>query len=215
MIRVAVARPCGRRLQIGGCCVLGGVAEEMDVRDDRALLAASRAQGRGFETFYRRHYAAVAAFHLGRCGDRELAADLTAETFAAALVAVHDAGRALPEVPLAWLFAIARRKLIDARRRGRARDEARRRLAFERLVLDEEDIARVGQVAREVDVVGYLAARLPKDQFVALRARVLDEREYAEIARDLRVSPAVVRMRVSRALKTLRARAGNGIGGSR
>jgi RNA polymerase sigma-70 factor (ECF subfamily) len=47
--------------------------------------------------------------------------------------------------------------------------------------------------------------RLPADQREALRLRVLDEREYAEIATELRCSEAVVRQRVSRATRTLRA----------
>jgi len=51
-----------------------------------------------------------------------------------------------------------------------------------------------------------LADLLPADQLQALRARVIDEREYDEIARDLDCSEAVVRKRVSRALSTLRAR---------
>lgn len=58
-----------------------------------------------------------------------MAADLTAETFAAALLAVHDRSRRLPDVPLAWLFTIAHRKLIDSHRRGQVEDAARRRLA--------------------------------------------------------------------------------------
>jgi len=46
---------------------------------------------------------------------------------------------------------------------------------------------------------------LPEDQLGALRARIVDERDYSEIAKDLRCSEAVVRKRVSRALQTLRA----------
>jgi RNA polymerase sigma factor (sigma-70 family) len=45
---------------------------------------------------------------------------------------------------------------------------------------------------------------LPDDQRQAVRARVIDERDYADIAKDLRCSEAVVRKRVSRALGTLR-----------
>jgi RNA polymerase sigma-70 factor (ECF subfamily) len=45
---------------------------------------------------------------------------------------------------------------------------------------------------------------LPAAQQQALRARVVDEREYAEIAKDLRCSEAVVRKRVSRGLARLR-----------
>jgi RNA polymerase sigma-70 factor (ECF subfamily) len=177
---------------------------------DRALLAASRADGSGFGQFYRRHHTAVFAFHLGRTGEPELAADLAAETFAAALLAVHDRERALPVEPLAWLFTIAQRKFVDSCRRGRVEHDARRRLAFERLELDDEDIERINEVGLCTDLLAHLNEQLPPDQLFALRARIIDERDYAEIAGELRCSPAVVRMRVSRALKTLRRAAAGG-----
>ena len=48
------------------------------------------------------------------------------------------------------------------------------------------------------------ARRLPPEQREAVRARVLDERDYADIARELHTSELVVRKRVSRGLATLR-----------
>jgi RNA polymerase sigma-70 factor (ECF subfamily) len=173
-------------------------------RDDRELLRASREGGAGFDIFYRRHRDAVLAFHAHRVAEPELAADLTAETFAAALLAVHDAERLIPEIPVAWLFTIAHRKLIDSYRRGTVEAVARRRLALAPLIVDDEDIERINETARRTDVAIELARRLPPEQFQALKARVLDERDYAEIAGDLGCSEVVVRMRVSRALKTLR-----------
>jgi len=57
---------------------------------DRELLLASRGESRGFDLFYRRHRDAVLAFHGGRTAEPELAADLTAETFATVLLVVRD-----------------------------------------------------------------------------------------------------------------------------
>ena len=180
------------------------VGRSRDSLDDRALLAASRAGGGGFDVFYRRHRDAVLALHGGRVSEPELAADLTAETFAAALLVVRDLSRELPENPVAWLFTIAHHKLIDSYRRGRIEDDARRRLAFERMEITDEAIERINEIVGSTDVLAHLARQLPPEQFRALRARIVDEREYPEIARDLRCSPALVRLRVSRALKTLR-----------
>lgn len=54
-------------------------------RSDEALLeAAAGGDDDAFAAFYRRRLSAVTGFFLHRVGDRELAFDLTAETFAAA-----------------------------------------------------------------------------------------------------------------------------------
>src|SRR3954452_21866183 len=55
----------------------------MDDRTDTELLCAP--DTRSFELFYRRHFEAVLGFFARRTRDAELSADLTAETFAAAL----------------------------------------------------------------------------------------------------------------------------------
>jgi RNA polymerase sigma factor (sigma-70 family) len=60
------------------------------------------------------------------------------------------------------------------------------------------------RAAAETDLLLRLSEELPVDQFEALRARILDERGYEEIARELACSEAVVRKRVSRAIATLR-----------
>lgn len=175
-------------------------------RPDDVLLRAARAgEGEAFGEFYKRRRALVLAYLRPRLSDGETAADLMAETFAAALLAIRESGRAIPEEPVAWLMAIARNKLIDSVRRGRVEQAARKRLALSPLEIDDEDIARIDELVAATDVAGSLEALLPADQHAALKARILDEMGYAEIASSLRCSEAVVRKRVSRALGTLRA----------
>jgi RNA polymerase sigma factor (sigma-70 family) len=188
----------------GGSRVYVNMGRGLDSRDDRGLLLASRERGEGFGEFYRRHCAAVVAFHGARVREPELAADLTAETFAAALLVVHDQSRELPEYPVAWLFAIAHSKVVDSYRRGRVEAAARERLALERIEVDDQDIERINEVVHATDFLAHLAQQLPADQFHALSARFVEDRRYTDIAEELRCSPVVVRMRVSRALKTLR-----------
>lgn len=106
--------------------VMEDVARGPDASTDGELLERTRAGNReAFGVLYERRNELVLAFLLKRTRNPEVAMDLMAETFAAALVAL-------------------------------------------------------------------------------LRARVLDERGYAEIARELACSAAVVRKRVSRAIATLR-----------
>jgi RNA polymerase sigma-70 factor (ECF subfamily) len=127
------------------------------------------------------------------------------ETFAQALLAVHDQDRDLPVIPIAWLLTIARNELIDSVRRGRVQDTTRRRLAFQPLELADRDIAAIEDAAADADLLTELEATLPADQFHAFTARVLDGRDYADIAGELECSPSVVRKRVSRAAAHLRS----------
>jgi RNA polymerase sigma factor (sigma-70 family) len=53
-----------------------------------------------------------------------------------------------------------------------------------------------------------LLDELPHDQREALRARLVDDRAYDEIATAAGVSEAAIRQRVSRGLASLRQRAG-------
>jgi RNA polymerase sigma-70 factor (ECF subfamily) len=161
-----------------------------------------------FVAYYRRNLAGVLSFFLRRTGDPELTADLTAEVFAAALVA---AARFRPgEAPArAWLYGIASHKLSDSRRRGRVEDQARRRLALQPLLIDDIDLARVEEIAsrdREAAGLESAIAGLPDEHRDAVLARVVDERSYAEIAAEMQCSEMLVRQRVSRGLKQLRSR---------
>jgi RNA polymerase sigma factor (sigma-70 family) len=172
--------------------------------DDQLLARFVGGDAEGFVEFYRRHSAAILAYFLRRTGDVELTADLTAEVFAAALI---GARRYRPDraPALAWLYGIAAKKLADSRRRGRVEADARRRLALDPIALEDEDLERIPSIAGTVDMAAAVAA-LTEDQRAAVLARVVDEREYAEIATDLACSEMVVRKRVSRGLRMLRER---------
>lgn len=173
---------------------------------DRELLARARGgDAEAFGAFYRARRGDVLGYLRVRVPSAELAMDLMCETFADALVAVHDVKRELPVVPIAWLLAIARNELTDSLRRGRVADQTRRRLAMEPLELSDRDLAAVEDAAADADLLAELREILPADQFHALTARVIDGREYAEIAHELQTSPSVVRKRVSRALTQLRS----------
>ena len=170
----------------------------LNATDDELLTATDAAS---FEQFYRRHFESVLAFFARRTRDPELAADLTAETFAAALLARrrYRAGRGRAD---SWLFSIAYRKLSDARRRGRAEDRALRRLGLEAPALTGDDVAWIERLGSE-DRAWPLVDELPADQRDAIRAYVVDERDYGDIAAATHSSQAAVRKRVSRGLAVL------------
>jgi RNA polymerase sigma factor (sigma-70 family) len=174
---------------------------------DAELLVKSRESDDAFGVFYERHIDAVLAFFLKRVRDRELAADLAAETFAAALIAVPAYEPKLSPAS-AWLFMIAQRRLVDSLRRGRVEDHARRTLGLEPILLTDRELERVeerAEAARRGDALAMLE-QLSTEYREAVRGRVLDEESYAELAQRLRCSEAVVRQRVHRGLAQLRDR---------
>lgn len=174
-------------------------------RSDADLLAATSHEPAAFAMFYDRYEQAIVGYLVRRTRDAELAADLTAEVFAAALGSAHTYR---PESPTAaaWLFTIAHHTLARSFRRGRVEARARRRLgirdAFE---LDLGQIEQIESVGSDL-WVHELLDRLPPDQQQAIRARILDELPYQEIAQRLQTSELVVRKRVSRGLASLRER---------
>jgi RNA polymerase sigma-70 factor (ECF subfamily) len=181
--------------------------DHREADDDSLLQAAAGGDRDAFAAFYRRWLPAITSYHLRRTRAREVAFDLTAETFAAV---VTGCGRFDPSrgPAAAWLFQIAEHKLIDSLRRARVESSARRRLGLEPVTLEDEDLARVEELASLGDdgYVERLLGDLPPEQRDAVRARVLDERSYAEIAGELHCSEAVVRQRVHRGLGRVRER---------
>jgi RNA polymerase sigma factor (sigma-70 family) len=173
-------------------------------RSDEELLMAARAgDGEAFSAFYRRYAGAVTGFHRRRVATPELAFDLTAETFAS-LVTALDAFDPERGSARGWLFTIALNELRQALRRLRVEDRARRALALEPIVLDDAALARIEDVCSPGALEQALAS-LPPAERAAIEARVIADREYEEIAAGLQCSEAVVRQRVSRGLRRLRA----------
>lgn len=181
-----------------------------DPRTDEELLAATADDAEAFGVFYRRHLRSVLAYLLHRTGRRDLAADLAAETFAGALQSLprYDARSGQAR---GWLFTIAQNKLADSARRGAVADRSRRELGLPVRELTDPELERAEELLdaeRLAGDLGALLAGLPADQREALVARVVEERDYRDIAAEWRCSEAVVRQRVSRGLSALRRRLG-------
>ncbi len=154
-----------------------------------------------FGVFYDRHVEALLGYFARRTFDPEEAADLTAETFASALVAKR---RFKPGGPpaTAWLFKIAARRLADYQRKGYVEQRMRRSLEIERRPVSEADAEMIQLLAD--DAARSVLSELPPDQRRLVASHVIDERPYGELAGELQTSEAVVRQRMSRGLASLR-----------
>jgi DNA-directed RNA polymerase specialized sigma24 family protein len=114
----------------------------VDGRSDGELLRACRQDPDAFAEFYRRHERALLGFLSRHVEEAEIAAQLAAETFAAALLRARR-HRDADAPAAAWLYGIAREQVRRTRERGRVDDSARRRLRMPRLVLDAVIAARI------------------------------------------------------------------------
>jgi len=82
-----------------------------------------------------------------RTYDAQLATDLVGETFARAFAARARFTGADDDELSAWLFGIARNALHEALRKGEAERRAMRRLGVERVVLTDNELLRIEDLA--------------------------------------------------------------------
>ena len=176
---------------------------------DADQLRAARKDPEAFAGFYRAHGDWVFRWVRMQVEDAETAMDITAETFAQALLSVRRFRGREPGTGTAWVFGIARNLVRRYFERRRVEAEARIRVGMpltsyepdEYLEADErlDADALAGEIA---DALGYLPTELRR----TLEARVVGGLEYGEIASTVGITEANARMRVARGLRALRAR---------
>lgn len=142
------------------------------------------------EQAFRRHYRDVYWFVRRRSASADEAEEITADVFAAA-VAGLDRFEPGPTPVLAWLYTVARRRLVDeARRRGRS--------------LEGID-APPAEYGPDVAVALRAAIqRLPENQRAVVVLKLVHGWSLREIAEREGCSEPACKMRLSRALDRLR-----------
>ncbi|WP_242706230.1 RNA polymerase sigma factor [Streptomyces sp. KO7888] len=173
---------------------------------DASRAAPPAGDACGFAVFYDENFHSVLGFVTRRTNCPQLAADLTADIFLAALesAAQYDPRRGEPG---AWLYGIARR-VLASHYRGSARERrAMSRLEGHRL-LDETDIAALdeqidaGRTARQL-IERHSALIEPlRDVLDLVAVDGLTPREAAQV---LGINRATVRVRLHRARRALSA----------
>jgi RNA polymerase sigma factor (sigma-70 family) len=141
------------------------------------------------------HYQRIWRFVRSRVRTTEDADDLTQEVFANAASALNDESSS---PTLAWLYTVAKRRIVDeARRRGRLDTTSLE-------VVDDPRApeAEYGQaVARVLDAA---LSSMPEGQRRIVVGRLIQGRRFADLSRELETTEEACRMRFMRGLEHLR-----------
>jgi RNA polymerase sigma-70 factor (ECF subfamily) len=169
------------------------------VSSDADYLARSLHEPTAFEAIFDRHFGAVHTYLHRRAG-RDVADELTAETFALAFsrrATCHASGSVLP-----WLYGIATNLLHRYRRAERRRLHAYSRSGVDRWVAYEDEAdARIDGSSLDARLAGALAAMRPCERD-ALLLYALADLSYEEVALALDVPVGTVRTWLHRARAT-------------
>lgn len=148
-----------------------------------------------FDRLVRAHYAQVFRFVRRRTSRVQDAEDITQTVFSQALSAFERSEHSVAP-PLALLYTIARRRLIDTARR--AHNDTTLGEVVQQPVDDYgESLART--LARSI-------SHLPDTQRTVVLMKIVEGRSHAEIATALQITEGASRMHLNRALTTLRER---------
>jgi len=178
----------------------------MKLESPSEALRRSAAEPAAFAIFYDAHAKALLIYLARRACDPEVAADVTAESFARAFTRRKRFRGSTDGEAAAWLYTTADRELARYFRKGKVERRALRRLGVQAPYVDDEQQARIEELASLTDLRDAVRAALESISEAnreALRLRVVEDVSYPEIARRLHISEPAARARVSRGLKFL------------
>ena len=151
-----------------------------------------------FRAFYDEALPVVYGYFFKRCGGhREVAADLTQETFLAVVRAVRSG--TWVEAPLPWIVTVARRRLVDFYRR-----KAGRPVSVGEWVEPTVSVGSQWTSAAEARLVSALD-RAPADHRLVLVLRYVDDLPVADVARLIGRSVRATESLLVRARRSLEA----------
>lgn len=174
------------------------LTEAPEKHDEASLIAAAKKDPREFGEIYQLYIQPIFRYLYSRIGSLPEAEDATTQTFLAALEALdryqHRGHFA------AWLFAIARRKAMDAFR-------ARRQVPLENAekVPAETDILQQVIQTEQIAALAKLISALPEEEHELIRLRYNAELSFSEIGRLLNRSEGAVKKSLYRLLARLQS----------
>jgi len=142
------------------------------------------------------HYRKILRFVRRRVGSVEDAEDLTQEVFANAAATLE--AQAGGSTTLAWLYTVAKRRIIDEARRRKHQEVVPLELVAEPAAPDRRYGSEVAAV------LDSALATMPQGQRRVVLGRLIQGRSFAELGRELETTEEACRMRFMRGLEHLR-----------
>jgi len=159
------------------------------------------------ETVFRREHGRIIASLIRLCGSFDRAEEAMQEAFASALRYWGNGG--IPENPAAWIMTVAHRKLIDARRRERTRQEKQSLLqhelaneASEEPIVPESPSSEISDDRLRL-IFTCCHHALNREAQIALTLRTLGGLSTGEIARAFLVPEPTLAQRLVRAKRKI------------
>ena len=179
--------------EAGGADTLKAKAAE----SERTLPAADSGRQQRFTSIFNAHYGDVVAYARRRTRTDADAEDVANDTFA---VAWRRLDEIRPDVPLAWLYGIARRVVANRRRGERRQGDLLTRIAA--TLRPDNDVALAEPDTGSSAVLTALSCLSPSDQEL-LRLVAWEALSHAEIAVIVGASPGAVAVKLHRARQRL------------
>jgi len=159
------------------------------------------------ETVFRREHGRIIASLIRLCGSFDRAEEAIQEAFASALRYWGNGG--IPENPAAWIMTVAHRKLIDARRRERTRQEKQSLVqhelaneASEEPIVPESPSSEISDDRLRL-IFTCCHPALNREAQIALTLRTLGGLSTGEIARAFLVPEPTLAQRLVRAKRKI------------
>lgn len=164
-------------------------------QDEEQMVSRAVKDPQAFEVLYRKYVDRIYGYHLSRTGSREEAEDLTSLTFLAALEGI-SAYRGQGSFS-AWIFSIARRKLMDHYRQPK-------NIPLEYAKSTENNLDEIIDFRLTLQQISQAFLYIAPDRVEALCLRIFGQLSTSETGKILSKSDGAVRNLVYRALQDIR-----------
>lgn len=169
-----------------------------ELKERQAIIAVQNGQTEQFVLLYDLYVEKIYRFLFYRVHHKQLAEDLTSQTFLQALDRIHqyDAHKG---VFAAWLYRVARNLMIDEMRRKKPTDNIDQHFDLQ----DDTDVEDDADRELNRAAVQKLLKQLPAEAQELIKLRLWDELSYAEIAELTGKTEGALKMQFSRLIKKL------------